>query len=892
MAAAVAVSAFAQSTIRVEVHNIVELSERFNVVFVVEGEHSPSDFQWDAGDDFTVVWGPQKGTSTSVQITNGHAVRNSQTSYTYILQAKRVGRFLISPATATVRGETITSRAVTVQVVYDQEGGQSGEEGGEQRHHNQQQQQQQQQQSQQSSQGQSRQSSGGREESGESGAQAPSHEDIFMRLSLSRSSVVLGEPVIAALKIYHKSSSNLVGFEDARFTTFGGFWSQEVDSPTNIEFQRETLDGVMYNSALLRRWVIIPQRAGDITIEPSEIVCLVNEREHRRSRSIFDDFFDSGYVTVRKRVVSGSPTLHVEALPTGTPASFSGGVGQYTVQARLSKDSLKTHDAASLIVTVQGRGNLSLLEAPRISFPPDFEVYDVRTSISADRGGINGTKTFEYPFIPRSHGDFTMAPVQFAYYDVQARGYRTAQTDSLRLHVQRSANDPVTPQGSGLTVDRKGVRNLGEDIRFIHPKTTLGSVKQPLVATPVYWICVGVMLLAAILVWLFTRRAAARRADVAGTRNRKAARMALSRLHQAREYMKKDLPQAFYEELHRSLLGFTSDKLGMDMAQISKENISAALVEGGVSEAVANEFVGLLDECEFARYSPDGGSQSMNTHYEKAVKSITAISSSMKKKPARSGASAMLVASLLILSPLSAKAQDLSYPDSLWNAGVEAYTAGQWSLALEDWEAVRSSGAVSAQLYYNLGNAYYKTGEIGKAILWYERAAKLSPEDADVRYNLEFARASTQDRIDSVPEFFLRSWIRKASHALPGNVWAVLSLVLFAAALSLGLLFLLGSAAPARRTGFFCGIAALLLSVMCFGFAARQRSDRESASAAVVMRAVSSVKSSPSADASTDLFILHEGTKVEILDAVAGYTLIELADGRQGWISTPDIEII
>ena len=245
-----ALTLWADPTIRVEVHNIVELSERFNVVFVVEGEHAPSDFQWEPGDDFTVVWGPQKGTSTSVQMINGKTTRSSQTSYTYILQARAVGTFTLPAARAKVKGVEVLSRKASIQVV----GNGSRQQGTA--------------------------SSGGQaatHPSQSASASSSQQSDIFMRLTLSRTSVVVGEPVTATLKIYHRA--NLVGFENARFPSFKGFWSQEVESPSNLTFQREQVDGTVYNSALLRKWVIIPQKSGDISIVLDNVVSRNNARD-------------------------------------------------------------------------------------------------------------------------------------------------------------------------------------------------------------------------------------------------------------------------------------------------------------------------------------------------------------------------------------------------------------------------------------------------------------------------------------------------------------------------------------------------------------------------------------------------------------------------------------
>ena len=860
------ISGWAQSTIRVEVHNIVEVGERFNVVFIVDGEHAPSEFSWAPSDDFTLVWGPQKGTSTSMSMVNGKTTRSSQTSYTYILQAKKTGTYTLAPAKATVKGDQISSKAVQINVVEGGSGNQSqSQQGG-------------------SSQGQAQQQGSRSSASADTG-------ELFMRLYLSKHDAMVGEPITATLKIYQRA--NLTGFEDAKFPKFNGFWSQEVDTPQSIEFQREQVGDKMYNAAVLRRWVLIPQKAGTLTIDPSEIVCLVNVRTQRaKTGSIFDDFFENDYVTQRQRVMTPAMSVKVSALPAGAPDGFTGAVGEYSVSAKLSKDALKTHDAASLIVTVTGKGNVSLVEAPKIDFPPDFEAYDVKTTSGTDRSGTSGSKTFEYPFIPRSPGEFTLPPVKFSYYDVKSRRYATASTDSLKLSVERSAGGVAQPSQDGagtLTVDRKGVKNLGEDIRFIKTKTSLSEDKGFFVGKPGYWIVAGLLLLAAAAIWLSLRKLAARRADVAGSRGRKATRQALKRLKLAGDFLNKNLYTAFYEELHRALMSFVSDKLTMDMADQSKENIAAALSARGVPEATVASFTDLLDACEYARYAPDAGHDAMNAHYEQAVSVITAIDSSMKKGVSAAPAATLLA--LLLMLPIGAGAAE-NYPDSLWKAGVDAYSAGQWAQAASDWTDLAATGLRSKELYYNLGNAWFKAGEIAPAILNYERALRLDPSDSDVRYNLEFARAQTQDRIDEVPEFILKTWTRKLSFLLSSNAWAGLSLFLLALTLALVLLFLLGPSVKARRTGFFTGIVALLLTLMCWGFARSLKSAAERHDDAIVMRPVSSVTSSPSSDAAKSLFILHEGTKVKVLDEVSGFTDIELADGRRGWIATSDIERI
>lgn len=858
----------AQNVIRVEAPDVVAVNEQFNVTFIIEGEKSPSDFQWSSGDDFQLVWGPQKGSSSSIQIINGKRSSSHQTTFTYILIPKATGTFQLPAATALLSGNRISSTQASIQVVSDgaSSSQSSGQKGGK--------------------------SSGGGQTSS-TGSGEISSNDLFMRLSLSRTEVVIGEPITATLKIYQRA--NVVGFENAKFPTFNGFWSQETYVPNNIEFKRESLDDKIYNTAVLRTYVLIPQQSGTITIDPAELVCLVNIRTApSTSNSLFDSFFQDEYRTIRKRVTTPAVKVKVNPLPAGQPASFGGGVGNFGISARLTTDNLKTHDAASLVITVSGRGNVALLEEPKVNFPPDFEVYDTKTTENTDKsnGGTSGSKSFEYPFIPRSHGDFTIDPVEYSYYDVNAGKYVILRTEPLHVKVAKGKggdSTPVTTVNSG--VERKDVKSLADDIRFIFTgKPGLSGSGSFFVGSVFFWILLALMILGATSVYLAFRKVAAMRADVVGTKNRRATKMAQKRLKLAGEYLDKNLYTAFYEELHKALIGFVSDKLNMDMSEISKDNIASALTDGGVSEEQTKAFTDLLDACEFARYSPDGGNEAMRSHYDAALKVISSIDSGLKTGGKSLRKVVTVVTLLLSLgASMNIQAKDL---DSLWTAGVQAYTDGKFSDASAAWTSIEESGQKSAKLYYNLGNAWFKQGNYPKAILNYERALRLDPSYSDARYNLEFTSNFVQDKIEPVPEFILKSVARKVCYVMGSNAWAVIFLVLLAAALVMGLLFLLGSSVGKRRAGFYCGIVLLLLSAGALSFSIWQKSDSVKTDTAIVMSPVSSVKSSPSSGSSKDLFVIHEGTKVTILDEVGTWRNISLADGRQGWIPASDIEII
>lgn len=851
-----AMLAAAQTDIQVQMHNVVALDEQFNVTFVIEGD-KPSEFSWEPGEDFLLVWGPQQGRSTSMQIINGKRTSSSQTTYSYILKPLKVGKFTIPKASAVVKGKNIYSVEQSIEVV-----GQGS--------------------SSQSSSSSAQQPAQRKEQTG-----MISDSDLFMKLSLSRNDVVVGEPIIATIKLYQRV--NITGFESASFPSFNGFWSQEVETPTNIEFSRETYDGQIYNAAVLRKFVLIPQQKGQLKIDPAELVCLVNIRVSSGGSSIFDGFFDD-YRTVRKKVMSAPLTVNVKPLPSGAPASFAGGVGEFNITATVSKDSLKAHEAAALVVTVSGRGNVSLLETPKVSFPPDMEVYDTKVVSNVAANGLSGSKKYEYPFIPRSHGDFVIEPIKYSYYDVNQKKYVTLETTPIELSVAKG----IDTESTAVVVpgvNQKDVKNLDSDIRYINVKDPSLSVKGDfLLGSGLFWTLVCLLVAAAAILWLALRKLAARRADIAGAKNRKATKMAMKRLRLAGTFLKENLYTAFYEELHKALLGFISDKLNIPVAELSRDRIAESLRAGNVSQEDVDTFINILDACEFARYSPSTGNEAMAAHYSSAAEVISSIDSSMKSKRNVTKMTAILL--FLMLVPSVGHAAEDTYVDSLWNAANEAYAQAQWEAAIADYEMVSNMGLESAALYCNIGNAYYKSSNIPMAVLYYERALKLDPSYADAVHNLALVNNLIQDRIDPVPDFFLRKWMKDISYIMDSDSWAVTFLILLASTLALFLLFLLAPSVAGRRTGFFVGLVTLVLMFFCLGFSISQKKAYISSDEAIVMKPVAAVKSSPSSDSSKDLFILHEGTKVTILDQVGTWNNISLADGRQGWLPASDMEII
>lgn len=872
---------FALAQVTIESPGVVGLNEQFNITFTLT--EKPSSVDWTAGDDFQIVWGPQTGSSTQISIVNGKHSKVSRYTYTYVLMPRSSGKFSLPAFHAVVGGKDVYSKAPAIEVV----GGGNASQGN--------------------SQSTARGASGPQPSSQSSSAQSrqaasdgetsrTSSEDVFMRLSLSRTSAVVGEPVVATLKLYTRI--NIAGFEDARFPSFNGFWAQETEAPQNISFQRESVGDMIYNSAVLRRWVIIPQKAGAINIDAAELVCLLQQRV-RRGASIFDDFFDD-YQTVRKRVTSAAYTVNVSPLPKGAPASFTGAVGSYRISASMNTDSLKVHDAASVLVTVSGTGNVALVGAPKVNFPPDSEQYDVKTSdrLESGSGGTSGTKTFEYPFIPRSHGDFEIPAVEFTYYDIKARKYVTLATEPLAYHVQRGEESDYVPSES-LNLpssSRRDVRNLADDIHYISTRVPHFSENTVFfVGTAAFRIFIAVSLVLSAAVYICARYVRRRRGDTVKVRTRGASKAARRRLSVAGSYLSKNLYGAYYEELHKALLGYAADKMNMSLADLSKDSIASAFSGAGAAPELVDEYVALLDNCEYARYAPSGSDSAMKESYEKAVEVISMLEDNMKKTPKGGAAhfAAMLVCAGLGITGGMYRAEARSdSADSLWIAAVEAYASGDYSGAAEDFTAIESMGLSSPELYTNIADSYFKTREYAKAILYYERALKLNPSFKDAKYNLEIARGMTVDRIDSVPEFFMKTWARNFCYLLPSDAWAALFCALFLLTLALVLAFLLSRRSLWRELSFFAAIVTLLLGAVCLSNACVQKNSFNSKDEAIVTAPVCSAKSTPSAISGADLFVLHEGTKVRILDVVGDWIKISIADGREAWLPANVITVI
>ncbi|HNY04998.1 MAG TPA: BatD family protein [Candidatus Egerieousia sp.] len=588
---------------------VVGQNEQFTIAFSSNGD--VDNFNAPSISGASVLAGPSKSSYSSMQIINGRRTDSHEVTYTYVLQAGSSGTVRISAASANVSGRSMSTRPVSISIV----AGASSQSG-------------------QQSSGYSGGNSGSRQQAdndyGYSTPVSSGKADVFMRLDLNKTKVVKGEPIIATLKIYTRS--NITGFEDIKFPVFNGFWSQEIETPQNINFTRERVGNQIYSSAVLRKYMLLPQQTGKLTINPAELVCQVQVvSSQRRSRNLFDDFFDSdAYSLVKKKVATGRATVYVSPLPGNAPASFGGGVGNFSMSARLTRQDIKSNEAASLIIDINGTGNLNLISAPAVTLPSDFEKYDVKTTNSFTNGasGASGKKTFEFPFIPRSEGKFTIPQIDYSYYDISQGRYVTLHAGPITVNVTKG----TASNSSYVTAaNQQQVSNIGEDIRYIANGSPRLAKKGSFLIVSWLFYFIFVLILAAFYgLYRYLKNLVAINGDILRSKNKRANKVAKSRLKLAQTYLGQNKVQEFYEELHKALLGYISDKLSIQFADMQRDTIESTLEEKKIGKDEITGFMKLLDDCEMVRYSPEGAAGAMDAQYENGVKIISDLENKLK----------------------------------------------------------------------------------------------------------------------------------------------------------------------------------------------------------------------------------------------------------------------
>lgn len=829
----------------------VAAGENFRLVYTVNTE-SASDFRiGNIPEALEIITGPYMSSQSSYQYTNGHTSSYSSTTYTFILCANKNGMYTIAPAHVVVNGKRMTSKAVKIKVV-----GSAHNTGGAPRMHE----------------------DGDEEPQMRQAGSHVSRGDLFIKVTANKKHVHEQEPILLTYKVY--TLVDLTQLE-GKMPDLTGFHTQEIPLPQQKSYHIERVNGRAYRCVTWSQYVMYPQMTGNLEI-PS-ITFNGTVVQQNRDVDPFEAFLNggSGYIEVKRSIKAPGMTIQVDPLPK-RPANFSGGVGKFNISAQMNKKEVKANDPVTIRVVVGGTGNLKLIKQPKLNVPKDFDTYDAKVTDKTrlTSNGIEGNMIYDFLVVPRNQGVYDIPPVEFTYYDTNENVYKTVKTQPFKLEVRKGNG------GSGSSVDYS--KQNDQDIHPIKEgdinRVKIGDIFFGSVS---YWAVLTTLIILFVGLLVIFRKRAIDNANISKMKSKKANRIAAKRLRNANRLMLANESGKFYDEVLRTLWGYIGDKLNMPVEQLSKDNISDTLSRHSVDGMTIDKFIQAIDECEYNRYAPGDVKGNMNATFEAAMTAIIKIEDVMKnsKKIGETKLKSIMVIIALLLS-CSQYASAITKK----NADDE-YKKGNYQQAIKDYEELLK-GVASVDLYYNLGNAYYRTDNITRAVLNYERALALSPGDADIRFNLQLARSKTIDKIAPKSEMFFVTWYKSLVNAMGVDGWAYTSIVCICAALILVLCYLFGKRLSLRKIGFYGATLLFLVFIFSNVFASEQKRILTKKTGAIMVSPSAAIRKTP-AQSSAYNAIIHEGTRVEITDdTMKDWKQVELADGRMGWILATQIERI
>lgn len=690
---------------------------------------------------------------------------------------------------------------------------------------------------------------------------------IFIRVEANKEKIYEQEPFILSYKVY-----TLLDLSDleGNMPELNGFHVQEVEQPLVKEFHDEIINGIKYRCVTWSQYVMYPQVTGNVTI-PSFVFNGTVIKENKSTDPI-EDFFEDRqrFEKVNISIAAPQKTIHVTPLPT-PPNNFSKGVGTFRITSSLDKGTVKAGNPITLRIVISGAGNLKLIKAPIINLPKDFEKYDIKVTDSTrftDKGYV-GSMIFDYPIVPINQGTYIISPISFIYFNLEKESYETINTKPISINVGK---------GSGNL-------SLLNDIHPIKKGESLQFKNVPFVGDLGYVIIVIIILIVYIILLIALYKHKIKNSDVVSKRFNKANSIAIERLKKAKSLMDNGKNEKFYDEVLHALWGYVADKMNIPAEELSNDNIKSRLSDFNVDEETSKEFITAIDECEYERYAPGDVAGNMKRTYESAMSAIMEIEKKAKdKKKGNTVSLVLLIFTMMVLSAIPTYAVTKEQADA-------EYSDGNYQQAIKDYNALLKEG-VSSELYYNLGNAYYRTKDLGKAILSYERARILAPNDSDINYNLQYAYSKTVDKITPAREAFYVTWYKAIANSNSIGKWMIISIIILIIAMLLFPLYLFSRYEKFRRIGLYSSILLLITFLLTTIFAYQQKRDLEDRSKGIITVSSTEIKKSPNAN-SDNVVTVHEGAPVELTnESFQQWIEVKLPDEKQGWILRTAFEII
>jgi hypothetical protein len=585
---------------------VVELGENFNLTFTINAQ--ATNFKGPSLSNFTVLAGPSASTASSIRSVNGRTSMSITYTFSYIIQASKEGTFEIQPASVFVDKKQYQSNQVTVKVVRSTSGNQPGQPPNTYPQ--------------------------GRGSQRQQGVAETGTNDVYLKAFVNNTNPFQGEGIVVTYKLFFKV--NIGNVNITKLSSFPGFWSQNLISETEkLQPYKQMIDGEQYVVVDIRKIALFPLKSGRLPIDPLELVCVAEIKRQTKTKTgdpFFDDFFNdsffnNSFATVEKSLKSNPLIINVKPLPgTDKPADYSGAVGNFTFRSEMDKSKLKTNEPITLKFVVSGQGNIQLIDKMNITFPPDFETYDPKTTsdIKTSSSGISGSQTFEYLMIPRKPGRFTIKPYTFSYFDLSKQKYVRITSPQYTIDVEKGIGDASTLTYSGGS--KEDIQYIGSDIRHIKNQPLyLRKTGTLFFNSTSFYLWLLLPLLFFISICIYWKKRTERRANTILMKNRKATKIARKRLKKASDFLKSAKQEEFYVEMSMALWGYLSDKFGIPLAELSMDSIQEALVKKNVDENMISQFKETLNNTEFARFAPGDKSLLMEKTYNEALELILKI---------------------------------------------------------------------------------------------------------------------------------------------------------------------------------------------------------------------------------------------------------------------------
>ncbi|MBT4413006.1 MAG: protein BatD [Polaribacter sp.] len=544
--------------------NKLGLNQRLRIEFSVNKQgadnFTPPDFK-----DFRVIQGPSQSVSQSW--INGK-VSFSQ-SYSYILKPKRRGELIISPANIKYRGKTLNSKMMKIVVLNPVEIPDNPNDPN-----------------------------------------YIAQQNIHLVAETSKSRPFVGEGIYVEYRLYVSENVSVFDTSVTEAPQYNGFWNQEIKI-NGFPVKMGKYNGENYRYIVLQKALLIPTKTGKLTIDPMKMDIVIGVPTGRV------DFFGNVITkNLKKEFASTKKIIRPKSLPLeNKPENFTGAVGKFKFVVSLSKNALKANESSQIKLTVSGKGNLKLFELPTVETPAELEKYQPerkeRVRVAAD--GITGSVTDTYTVVPQYKGKYKIPNIAFSYFNPNEKKYQTIATEDLFVDVLEG-KELVTNNNS--LIQKKTVISTGKNFRYIQTKSEfMTKDSADFFKSNVFYLFLLLPLISIPIGIVIAKNNEKRNRDVIGRKQRRAERLAKKYLSEAHKQLGKK--EAFYESLERALHNYLKAKLGIEIADISKEKIAQILQQRNVDKDTTKEFIAVLEHSDFARYSPITNTE-MKQEFERA----------------------------------------------------------------------------------------------------------------------------------------------------------------------------------------------------------------------------------------------------------------------------------